>query len=276
MPREPRARARRPTERTPRGGAARPKRQAGVPQGERLQRVLARAGYGSRRSVEQLIVEARVRINGRVAELGNRVRADRDAVTVDGIPVPTDPGLRYLALNKPRGVTSTLRDRHAEVSLAELIPAGEARVVPVGRLDRDSEGLMLLTNDGELGHRLQHPTYGVEKEYLVEVAGDMPDRALRRLTDGVELEDGVARAVAARVVSRRPGRTAVRITMAEGRKREIRRMLAALDLRVDRLVRVRVGPVRLGRLAPGEVRPLSVDEVRDLYRVTGLEAARRG
>lgn len=242
-------------------------------EGERLQRILARAGLGSRRGVEALIAEGRVRVNDRIAELGNRADATRDRITIDGVPVAADPGLRYYALNKPAGVTSTLRDPHAAATLVELMPKGAPRLVPVGRLDRDSEGLMLLTNDGELANRLQHPRYGVEKEYLVEVGGDVRARVATQLVRGVDLEDGPARALSARVVDHARGRTSLRIVMGEGRKREIRRMLRAIGFDVARLVRVRVGPVLLGRLGPGKARPLDPDEVRDLYRVTRLDTA---
>jgi 23S rRNA pseudouridine2605 synthase len=238
--------------------------------------VLARAGLGSRRSVEELVVEGRVRINGKLAELGNRVVASRDQITVDDVPVPADPQLVYLAVNKPRGVTTTLRDKHAARTVAELVPPGSPRLVPVGRLDRESEGLLLMTNDGDLAHRLQHPRFGVQKEYLVEVPGDVPPNVVRRLVEGIELDDGVARAIRARISAKGKRRSAVTLVMGEGRKREIRRMFSALGLHVDRLVRVRFGPVRLGRLGPGEVRPLDVEEVRDLYKVTELRRARRG
>jgi pseudouridine synthase len=244
------------------------------PREERLQRTLARAGIGSRRAAEQLIVEGRVRVNQRVAELGDRVDPKRDHITVDGVPIPADPELRYFALHKPVGVTTTLRDPHAERSLAELLPEGP-RVVPVGRLDRDSEGLLLLTNDGDLAHRLQHPRFGVEKEYLVEVEGDLSKPAVSTLTRGVELEDGVARAVRTGPVQRSRGRSSLSVVMAEGRKREVRRMLEAVGYPVTRLVRVRFGPVRLGRLPAGKHRPLSPEEVMALYEVTGLERARR-
>jgi 23S rRNA pseudouridine2605 synthase len=237
--------------------------------GERLQRVLARAGLGSRRSTEDLIRDGRVRIGRRVARLGDRVDPTVDRVSVDGVPVPVDPELRYLALNKPAGVTSTLRDPHAARSLAALVPPGP-RVFPVGRLDRDSEGLLLLTNDGDLAFRLLHPRYGVEKEYLVEVAGALSRGDERALAAGVELEDGPAHPLRVGPIHRTGTRTAITIVMAEGRKREIRRMLAALGYAVSRLLRVRVGPVRLGRLAPGTVRPLTSREVGELYRSTGL------
>ena len=241
-------------------------------QSERLQRGLARAGLGSRRGVEDLIREGRVRIGGRTARLGDRVDPSSDRVTVDGVPVPLDPDLRYLAVNKPAGVTTTMRDAHASRTIADLLPPGP-RLFPVGRLDRDTEGLVLLTNDGELAHRLQHPRYGIEKEYLAEVEGSPGRAAVVALETGIRLDDGMARAVRASIVGRRGDRSALRVVMAEGRKREVRRMLEAVGHPVRRLVRVRVGPIRLGRLRPGAARPLENDEVTSLYRSTGLGEA---
>jgi 23S rRNA pseudouridine2605 synthase len=234
---------------------------------ERVQKALARAGLGSRRTCEDLVRQGRVRIDGRTAELGDRVDAARDRVEVDGVRVPLDPELRYYALNKPRGVVTTARDPHRRPDIRSFLPSGE-RVFPVGRLDRDTEGILLLTNDGELANRLMHPRYGVEKEYLAEVDGQLGERVLARLVRGVRLDDGVARARSARTVAASGGRIAVRIVMTEGRKREVRRMFAALDLSVRRLVRIRVGPVRLDRLGPGEVRELEPDEVRRLWEAT--------
>ncbi len=234
---------------------------------ERVQKALARAGLGSRRACEDLVRQGRVRIDGRTAELGDRVDPARARVEVDGVRVPLDPELRYYALNKPRGVVTTARDPQRRPDIREFLPSGE-RVFPVGRLDRDTEGILLLTNDGELANRLMHPRYGVEKEYLAEVDGQPGERAVAKLVRGVRLEDGVARARSARAVAASGGRTAVRIVMTEGRKREVRRMLDALGLSVRRLVRVRVGPVRLDRLRPGEVRELESDEVRRLWEAT--------
>jgi 23S rRNA pseudouridine2605 synthase len=236
---------------------------------ERLQRTLARAGLSSRRGSEELIKAGRVEVNGRRAELGDRVDPERDEVRVDGRRVSVDPGLRYVALHKPKGVTTTMRDRHAEHDLRDLLPEGP-RVFPVGRLDRDTEGLLLLTNDGDLAHRLAHPRHGVEKEYLAEVDGSPTAARIGRLRRGVELVDGIAKVVDARSVGRAGGRFAVRVVMTEGRKREVRRMLEAVGLPVRRLIRTRVGPVRLGRMKAGELRDLSHDEVRDLYRTAGL------
>jgi 23S rRNA pseudouridine2605 synthase len=236
---------------------------------ERLQRSLARAGFGSRRACEELIAAGRIQINGAVASLGDRVDPASDEVRVDGRRISVDPELRYFALHKPRGVTTTLRDRHAERDLTLLLPRG-ARVFPVGRLDRETEGLLLLTNDGSLAHRLTHPRYGIEKEYLAEVDRVPSKRQLAQLRRGVELEDGVARAVDARSAGGSGDRGGVRLVMVEGRKREVRRMLDAVGLPVRRLVRTRVGPVRLGRMRPAELRELDPTDVRALYRVAGL------
>jgi len=236
---------------------------------ERLQKVLARVGIGSRRRVEDLIREGRVEVDGHLARLGDQVDPLRARISVDGQPVPVHPELRYFAFNKPIGVTTTMRDRHAERSIAEFMPPGP-RLFPVGRLDRESEGLIVLTNDGELAHRLQHPRYGVEKEYLVELSSAISGAEVRRLTAGVALDDGPARALSARLVGRTGGRTAVGVVMREGRKREVRRMFDALGHRVERLVRVRLGSLELHGLAPGQSRPLEPNEVTALYRVTGL------
>ena len=245
------------------------------PRGERLQKTLARAGFGSRRSVEDLIREGRVRIGGRIAVLGDRVDPASDRITVDGALVPANPDLRYFAFNKPRGVTTTIRDPHAERTLVEFLPRGP-RVFPVGRLDRDSEGLLLLMNDGELGRRLQHARFGVEKEYLVEVEGVLTQAVLRRLTEGIELDDGIAKAIRVHGLSRAGRRSSVFVVLGEGRKRQIRRMLGALGFAVTRLVRVRIGPIKLTGLAPGELRALEGSEIADLYSITGLDRAAVG
>ena len=231
---------------------------------ERLQRALARAGHGSRRSSEELIAAGRVTVNGTVATLGDKVDTASDVVTVDGVTLNLDPSMRYYALHKPAGVVTTMSDPQGREDLRTYLPDDGPRVFPVGRLDRDSEGLLVLTNDGELANRLMHPRFGVEKEYLAEVGGTPTDRQLNRVRRGVDLEDGPARAVAARVVAASAGRGAVRIVMAEGRKREVRRLLAAVGLPVTRLVRLRIGPVTLGTMAPGALRELEPDEVRGL------------
>lgn len=236
---------------------------------ERLQRALARAGVGSRRASENLIRDGRVTLNGKVATLGDKVDVAVDRVAVDGVGVNLDPDLRYYAFHKPAGVTSTASDPHAAVDLTGFLPPG-SRVFAVGRLDRETEGLLLLTNDGELANRLMHPRRAVEREYLAEVEGVPNERHAARLRRGVELEDGIARAASVTPVGGSGGRGAVRIVLTEGRKREVRRMLGAAGLPVRRLIRVRYGPVRLGRMPPGETRPLSSAEIRGLYRVVGL------
>ena len=234
---------------------------------ERLQRLLARAGYGSRRASEQLIVEGRVTVNGTVAILGDRADPEQDDVEVDGLPVNLDPNVRYYALHKPTGVVTTMRDPQGREDVRGYLPPDGPRVFPVGRLDRDTEGLLLLTNDGELANALTHPRFGVEKEYLAEVDGVPTAKHLGRLRRGVELDDGDARAKSARVAGRAGERGAIRLVMTEGRKREVRRLLAAVGLPVVRLVRVRIGPVRLGDLPPGERRELTHEEIVALRRV---------
>jgi 23S rRNA pseudouridine2605 synthase len=236
---------------------------------ERLQRALARAGHGSRRSSEELIAAGRVTVNGRVATLGDKVDTERDAVTVDGVTLNLDPSVKTYAFHKPAGVVTTMSDPQGRPDLRTYLPTDGPRVFPVGRLDRDSEGLLLVTNDGELANRLLHPRYGVEKEYLAEVDGTPTERQLRRVRRGVELEDGPAHAVAARSVAASGGRGAVRVVMAEGRKREVRRLLAAVGLPVTRLVRLRIGPVVLGGLPPGSLRELEPEELRALSEAAG-------
>lgn len=227
--------------------------------GERLQKVLARAGLASRRVCEDLIAGGRVAVNGVVADLGRRVHAEVDVIEVDGALVPVAPGLVHYLLNKPRGVVTTAADTHGRTTVVELVPP-EPRVFPVGRLDADTEGLLLLTNDGELTHRLTHPSFGVEKEYLVQVEGDPDASALRRLREGVELEDGVtAPAKVARVAA-----GMLRLTIHEGRNRQVRRMCDTVGHPVIRLVRSRIGPLSDRRLKPGEWRPLEPGEVRAL------------
>lgn len=242
---------------------------------ERLQRALARAGFGSRRSSETLIAEGRVRLNGVVATLGDKVDPTTDRVELNGVEVNLDPDVRYLALNKPAGVITTMRDPQGRTDITGLLPREGPRVFPVGRLDRDSEGLLLLTNDGDLANRLMHPSFGVEKEYLAEVDGVPTASHLGALRSGVELEDGPARAASARIVDAQGGRGQLRIVMTEGRKREVRRLLAAVGLPVTRLVRLRVGPVHLGRLRPGEVRELTPDEVIGLSAAGSLKGRGR-
>jgi 23S rRNA pseudouridine2605 synthase len=233
-------------------------------EGERLQKVLAQRGVGSRRACEELIATGRVSVNGEVAVLGRRVDPDRDRVAVDGVPVGIRPGLVYYLLNKPAGVVSSVSDPQGRPVVAGLVPP-QPRVHPVGRLDTDSEGLLLLTNDGELTFRLTHPRFGVEKEYLVVVQGTPARGALRQLREGVTLVDG--RTAPARVALVAPD--ALRVTIHEGRNRQVRRMCEAVGHPVRRLVRTRIGPLRVGSLAPGAWRELTAPEVRALERAAG-------
>jgi 23S rRNA pseudouridine2605 synthase len=231
------------------------------PDGERLQKVLARAGIGSRRACEELIDEGRVTVNGHVVTLGARVDPEVDTVEVDGVAVGTKAGLVYYLVNKPAGVITTASDPQGRRTVVDLVPA-EPRVFPVGRLDADSEGLLLLTNDGDLTHRLTHPSFGVEKEYVAEIVGAPSRGVLRRLREGVELDDGTT--APARVGQLAP--TTLRITIHEGRNRQIRRMGDAVGHPVVRLVRTRIGPLRDTTLAPGAWRELKPEEVRALER----------
>ncbi|MDQ1395988.1 MAG: rRNA synthase, partial [Acidimicrobiaceae bacterium] len=199
--------------------------------------------------------------------LGRRVDVERDTVAVDGVPIGIRDGLVYYVLNKPRGVVTTAADTHGRPIVLDLVPA-EPRVFPVGRLDADTEGLLLLTNDGDLTHRLTHPSFGVDKEYLVEVEGQPSTGAVRRLREGVDLDDG--RTAPAKVALIAPN--LLRITIHEGRNRQIRRMCDAIGHPVVRLVRSRIGTLAERRLKPGEWRPLTTDEVRALERATAPAA----
>jgi 23S rRNA pseudouridine2605 synthase len=201
--------------------------------------------------------------------LGAKADTTSQLITVDGERVPTNPTLQYLLLNKPTGVVTTVSDPQGRPTVMELVPANP-RVYPVGRLDRDTEGLLLLTNDGELANRLAHPRYGIEKVYVVQVRGQVRRRVLRELEQGVELEDGPARALSAKVLGSAGDRTLLEVTIGEGRKREVRRLVAAVGLHLERLARIKIGPVALGEIAPGRFRPLRSDEIRALYRAVGL------
>lgn len=230
--------------------------------GERLQKVLARLGFGSRRACEELIADGLVTVNGETAELGCRVTAGRDRVEVEGVEVAIEPGLVYYLLNKPTGVVSTVSDTHDRRTVVELVP-GDVRVFPVGRLDMDTSGLIILTNDGVLTNLVTHPSHGVEKEYVAEVEcgpSGVDRRALAMLRRGVELEDGPT--APAKVGQPSPG--VLRIVIHEGRNRQVRRMCEAVGHPVLRLSRVRIGPLRDERLRPGEWRFMTPDEVRRL------------
>ena len=232
-----------------------------TPPGERLQKILAQAGLGSRRASEELIADGRVRVNGVLATLGTRADPETDTIEVDGAIVGVRQGLVHYLLNKPAGVVTTASDPQGRPTVVGLVPS-EPRVYPVGRLDADTEGLLLLTNDGELAHRLTHPSFGVDKEYLAEVEGTPSRGAVRRLREGVELDDGPTAPAKVALV----GDHMLRLTIHEGRNRQVRRMCDAVGHPVRRLVRVRIGPLSDRRLAPGAWRPLTQAEVRDLER----------
>lgn len=233
-----------------------------VPTGgkQRVQKVLARAGYGSRRVCDDLVAAGRVTVNGEVAILGCRVDPEHDLVTVDGVPVAVRTGLVHYLLNKPAGVVTTSADPEGRPTVVELVPS-EPRVFPVGRLDIDTEGLLLLTNDGDLTFRLSHPSSEVEKAYLAQVRGTPSPAQLRRLREGVELDDG--RTSPARVSLTPPN--LVRLVIHEGRNRQVRRMCEAIGHPVVRLARYRIGPLSDPSLAPGQWRPLRIEEVRELH-----------
>ena len=213
---------------------------------------------------EQLIEDGRVTVNGEVAELGRRVDTARERVEVDGVPVSASSDLVYYLLNKPAGVVTTASDPQGRRTVVDLVPR-EPRVFSVGRLDADTEGLLLLTNDGDLAHRLTHPSFGIEKEYLAEVEGELSPRALRQLRQGVELEDGATAPARASAVAPR----ALRLIIHEGRNRQVRRMCDAVGHPVVRLVRTRIGPLADRSLAPGEWRTLSAAEIRKLQETAG-------
>jgi 23S rRNA pseudouridine2605 synthase len=229
--------------------------------GERVQKVLARVGFGSRRTCEELVAAGRVTVNGETAELGRRVETATDEVAVDGVPVGVVPGLVYYLLNKPGGVVTTASDPQGRPTIVDLVP-DDPRVFAIGRLDAATEGLILLTNDGELAQRVAHPSHGVEKEYLAEVRGIPSPGAIRRLREGVALDDGET--APARVAAVSPG--LLRITIHEGRNRQVRRMLDAVGHPVVRLVRIRIGPLSDRSLAPGSWRQLAASEVLALSK----------
>lgn len=239
--------------------------------GVRVQKLLARAGFGSRRASEALIAAGRVTVNGEPAKLGRRVDPATDRVEVDGIPVVVRDDLVYYLLNKPRKVVTTVRDPEGRSTVLDLVPR-EPRVFPVGRLDYDTEGLLILTNDGDLAHRLTHPSRGVEKEYLAEVDGVPTRGALRAIREGIDLDDGRTAPARARLAETQGDVAAVELVIHEGRNRQVRRMLEAVGHPVRRLVRTRIGPVADRGLTPGTWRSLTRDEVRRLYEATGPAA----
>ncbi len=229
----------------------------------RIQKAIANAGLMSRRAAEDAMVAGRVRLNGQPVVLGDRCETDVDIVTLDGVPIPLAEDLETYLIFKPKGVISTAHDTHGRPTVVDLIDT-EARIYPVGRLDADSEGLLLVSNDGVLTERVTHPRYGVRKTYLARVEGTPAPKSLRRLRTGVTLEDGPAKAVSCRLVDSSGGAALVEVIMTEGRNREVRRMLDAVGHPVTRLVRTGIGSLRDPGLKPGEWRRLSAREIKDL------------
>lgn len=242
------------------------------PRGERLQKILSAAGIASRRAAEDLLRQRRVTVNGRIASLGDRASADLDDIRVDGKPIKLPADHLYLALNKPAGVVTTVADPQGRPTVMDLIEETR-RVYPVGRLDKDTEGLLLLTDDGELANRLMHPSFEVEKTYVAEVTGAVDPQMPSRIAEGVDVGDPRPVKAGIRILDTKKGAqpiTILEIKVHEGRKRVVRRMLEALGHPVVRLVRTEVGGIRLGRLAPGSYRNLTLDEVASLIREVGL------
>jgi 23S rRNA pseudouridine2605 synthase len=244
---------------------------ADVPGGVRLQKVLAAAGVGSRRHCEEMIGAGRVEVDGQtVRRFGARVDPENQIIRVDGRRIPSRQDVVYLAFNKPVKVLTAMTDTSGRKTITDYLGDRAERLFHVGRLDYDTEGLMLLTNDGELAHRLAHPSYEVAKTYLADVLGPVPRDLGRRLATGVELDDGLAIADKFRVLEQGERRALVEITLHEGRNRIVRRMLAEVGHPVSRLVRTTVGPVKLGNLPPGSTRDLTTREIGDVYAAVGL------
>jgi 23S rRNA pseudouridine2605 synthase len=242
-----------------------------VPGGVRLQKVLAAAGVGSRRHCEELIGAGRVEVEGQtVRRFGARVDPENQIIRVDGKRIPSRQDVVYLAFNKPVKVLTAMTDDRGRKTITDFLGDRAERLFHVGRLDYDTEGLMLLTNDGELAHRLAHPSYEVAKTYLADVPGPIPRDLGRRLAAGVELEDGVAIADKFRVIEQADRRALVEVTLHEGRNRIVRRLLAEVGHPVSRLVRITVGPIKLGNLPPGSTRDLTTKEIGELYAAVGL------
>lgn len=240
-------------------------------EGVRLQKVLAAAGIGSRRACEELIADGRVTVDGqRVTEQGLRVDPATAVIHVNGQRVPTAPGLVVLVVNKPRGMITTMSDEHGRSCVGDLVADRPERLFHVGRLDADTEGLLVLTNDGELANRLAHPSHGVDKTYLATVPGPVSNAVLRQLRTGVELEDGPVVCQSARVVQQAGDRVMLEVVIHEGRNRIVRRMLEAVGHPVVDLVRTRFGPLHLGGLRPGHLHAVEGEELRRLYTAVGL------
>ncbi|MFN2179538.1 MAG: pseudouridine synthase [Candidatus Promineifilaceae bacterium] len=236
---------------------------------ERLQKLMARAGLGSRRANEELIAAGRVRVNGCVAHLGDKADIFTDTIEVDGRALKFDGDqLIYIKLYKPRGIISSLEDEMGQnrAIVRDLVPANAGHIYPVGRLDKQSEGLMLMTNDGQLAHRLTHPRYEHEKVYEVQLEGRISEADLKQWRRGVLLDDRLTAPAKIEVLANRSGDSLLRVTLREGRKRQIRRIAAAFGHPVRSLIRISIGPLQLGNLKPGEWRYLNQEELRQLYQ----------
>ena len=239
--------------------------------GVRLQKVLARAGVASRRAAEEMIVNGRVSVDGRIVdELGTRVDPATSVIHVDGQRVPTASGVVVLALNKPRGMVTTMSDDQGRPCVGDALMGREPGLFHVGRLDADTEGLLLLTNDGELGNRLTHPSHEVAKTYRATVEGAITKQAIAALQRGVELEDGTIACDSARTIQRLPDRSLIEVTLHSGRNRIVRRMLESVGHPVRDLVRTQMGPIRLGHQRPGGLREITGAELGSLYTAVGL------
>ncbi|NYF96697.1 pseudouridine synthase [Janibacter cremeus] len=241
------------------------------PKGTRLQKVLAAAGIGSRRACEELITDGRVMVDGHVVtELGVRVDPLNQTVHVDGERVQLDESRVYLAFNKPVGVVTTMSDELGRLNIGDYVAGRPERLFHVGRLDADTEGLLILTNDGDLAHRLQHPAHGVLKTYVAEVPGPVAKDLGKRLREGIELDDGPVAVDSFRIIDSRPGKAIVEVILHEGRKHIVRRMLEQVGHPVLSLVRTQVGPIALGTTKSGRWRPLNRNEIGKLYKAAGL------
>ena len=241
------------------------------PEGIRLQKVLAAAGIGSRRACEQLIEQGRVSVNDEVVQgQGRRVDPEVDVIRVDTMRINTARGMVYLAMNKPKGYVTAMSDPEGRPTVGDRVRDRVERLFHVGRLDADTEGLLLLTNDGELAHRLSHPSYEVPKTYLAEVLGPMEKGIGKRLKEGVQLDDGIVRFDAFKVVDSTSNKLLLEVVLHEGRKHIVRRALAEVGHPVQRLLRTAVGPVQLGSQKPGKIRTLTRDELAGVFSLVGM------
>ncbi|MGY1773675.1 pseudouridine synthase [Blastococcus sp. SYSU D00813] len=248
-----------------------PEPESGHPEGERLQKVLARAGVGSRRVCEDMIDQGRISVNGAVVQVqGMRVHPRTDHIAVDGVRLELRDDRVTYALNKPAGVITAMSDDRNRATVGDMVGDLAPGLVHVGRLDQDTEGLLLVTNDGELAHRLAHPSYEVKKTYLAQVSGSVPRDLGKRLRQGVELEDGPVKVDSFKVVDTHAGQSVVEVVLHEGRKHIVRRLLAHVGLPVSRLTRTAIGPVKLDRMRVGSIRRLTRGEVGQLNELVGL------